>query len=251
MDPAIALRLGLLLVRPAALVAAAPPFGAGYTPVPIKIGLSLILAIVMAPVVPVPEVPTLAMLVLVVGRELLVGLALAMAVRTLVAGAELAGQLAGFQLGLSYAAAVDPQTGARNNVLAALYGNLALFSFLAINAHHALLRALAHSYASVPIGLGGVDGSLAAAVARTLGAIFTVGVQLAAPVVVVLLIVELALGLATRAAPALNIMVVGFPVRLLAGLIVLAATVSVVAALTRGVVPEMFDLAARLARAFR
>jgi flagellar biosynthesis protein FliR len=251
MDPSFAFRLGLLLVRPAALVAAAPPFSGSYTPAWVKIGLSVILALCVAPAVTVPDVASGPMLAVVVGRELLVGTALAMAVRVLVAGVELAGQLAGFQLGFAYAAAVDPQTGARNNVIASLYANLSLLSFLAIDGHHQLLRAMARSYASVPIGLGGVDASLGAMVARTLGAIFVLGTQLAAPVVIVLLIVELGLGLVTRAAPALNMMIIGFPVRLIAGLIVLAATVSIVPAVTHSVVPTLIDLALRMARTFR
>lgn len=251
MDAAFAFRLGLLLVRPGALVATAPPFGGSYTPVPVKIGLSVILALCMAPTVAVPALASGPALAVVAGRELLIGIALGMSVRVLVAGVELAGQLAGFQLGFSYAAAVDPQTGARNNVIAALYANLALLTFLAINGHHQVLRAVARSYSAVPIGFGGLDASLSMLVARSLGAIFVLGVQLAAPVVIVLLIVEAGLGLVTRAAPALNMLILGFPVRLLAGLVVLAATVSVVPAIAQAAAPALLDLAMRLARAFR
>jgi flagellar biosynthetic protein FliR len=251
MDPSFALRLGLLLVRPAALVATAPPFGGSYTPAWVKIGLSVILALCVAPTVAVPDITSGAMLAVAVGRELMIGTALAMAVRVLVSGVELAGQLAGFQVGFSYAAAVDPQTGAQNNVIASLYSNLALLSFLAIDGHHQLLRAVARSYTSVPIGLGGVDASLGAMVARSLGAIFVLGAQLAAPVVIVLLIVELGLGLVTRAAPALNMLIIGFPVRLIAGLVVLAATVSIVPALTHAAAPALAELAMRIARTFR
>ena len=83
----------------------------------------------------------------VVAREMAIGLALALAIRALVAGAELAGHLAGFQMGFSYAAIVDPQSGVRNNVLVALYGNIWRCSrFSAINGHHAFLRALRDSY---------------------------------------------------------------------------------------------------------
>lgn len=251
MDPSFALRLGVLLVRPAALVAMAPPFGGAYTPTWVKVGLSVILALCLAPTVTVPGITNVVMLIVVVGRELLIGTALAMAVQVLLAGVELAGQLAGFQLGFSYAAAVDPQTGARNNIIASLYTNLALLSFLAIGGHHQLLRAMAHSYASLPVGLGGVDATLGALVARALGAIFLLGVQLAAPIVIVLLIVELGLGLLTRAAPALNMLIIGFPVRLLAGLIVLASTVSIVPAVTHRAAPALIDLAMRIARSFR
>ena len=75
--------------------------------------------------------------------------------------------------------------------------------FLVVDGHHALLRALAASYAALPIGAGGwaATGELAPLVARMLGMVFVLGVRIAAPVVVVLLVVELALGLLSRVAP--------------------------------------------------
>jgi flagellar biosynthesis protein FliR len=249
MDLAFVLRLGVLLVRPSALVAMAPPFGGAYTPVLVKIGFSVILALVLAPAIALPPVAGSVALVVIIAREVLIGVALAMTVRLLLAGVELAGQLAGFQLGLMYAGTVDPQTGARDNAIASLYANLALFTFLAIDAHHVLLRGLARSYAWLPVGMGGVDASLAPLVAKMLGAVFVIGAQLAAPIVVVLLVVELALGLLTRAAPALNMMVIGFPIRLIAGLLVLAATISVVPGITQTVIPPLVDLMTRVARA--
>ncbi len=80
----------------------------------------------------------------------MIGLALGLSVRLVLGGAEMAGQLAGFQLGFSYASLVDPQSGARNSVMSALYGTLTLFILLAIDAHHELLRALAASYEAMP-----------------------------------------------------------------------------------------------------
>jgi flagellar biosynthesis protein FliR len=251
MDLAFVMRLGVLLVRPGALIAAAPPFGGMYTPVTVKIGLTVILAVVMAPIVPLSDGFGGAGLVVVIGREMLIGLALALAVRLLLAGAELAGQLAGFQLGFAYAATVDPQTGARNNVVASIYANLALISFVGINAHHALLRTLTRSYGVLPVGIGHVDGDMAAIVMRMLGAVFVIGAQLAAPVVIVLLIVELAMGLLTRSVPSLNIMVIGFPVRLLAGLLALGAAIAAVPALVKSTAPHLAELALALAQAFK
>lgn len=251
MDLSFVMRLGLLLVRPGALIAAAPPFGGLYTPATVKVGLSVVLAVVLAPMVQVPAELGSAALALVVARELVIGVALAMAIRVLLAGAELAGQLAGFQLGFAYAATVDPQTGARNNIVASIYANLALVVFVGLNAHHVLLRGLAASYAAIPVGLGGVDGQMAAVVAQMLGAVFVIGMQLAAPVVIVLLIVELAIGLLTRSVPSLNVMVIGFPLRLLAGLLALGAAVSAVPAMVHSSAPRLIDLATRLAQLFR
>ena len=87
--------------------------------------------------------------------------------------------------------------------------------------------------------------------AALLGLLFVFGTQVAAPIVIVLLVVEVAIGLISRAAPALNLMVLGFPIRLLAGLIALAAAIGVVpSALSRLVVPAL-EMAGRLAFAFR
>ena len=82
-------------------------------------------------------------LAVVVAREAAIGLALGFALRALIAGAEFAGHLSGQQIGFSYGATIDPQSGVRNNMLATLYGMLATLGFLAINGHHAVLRALA------------------------------------------------------------------------------------------------------------
>jgi hypothetical protein len=92
---------------------------------------------------------------------------------------------------------------------------------LATNTHHRLLSALVDSYAAVPVGLGATRRvARRTASARMLGMVFVIGVRIAAPLVVVLLVVELALGLAGRVAPALNVMMSGAPVRLAIGLFV-------------------------------
>ena len=250
-DLSFVTRLGILLVRPGALVLAAPPFGGLYTPTPVKIGLSVVLGLAMAPAVNLPGEVSGAALTVIAAREMAIGVALAFAVRVLLAGAELGGQLAGFQLGFGYAAVVDPQTGARNNLLASLYSSMTLFTFLATNAHHSLLRALAETYRAMPIGFGHLDGSLGQSVASLLGLIFVFGTRVAAPVVIVLLVVELAVGLISRAAPSLNLMAIGFPLRLLAGLVALAGTIGVVPSVVAHLVVPALELAGRLAFGFR
>jgi flagellar biosynthetic protein FliR len=251
MDLTFVTRFGLLLIRPGLLIATAPPFGGQYTPAPVKIGLSVVLGLAIAPSVAMPGTVGTAALVVLAAREAAIGLALGLAVRILLAGAELAGQLAGFQLGFAYAATVDPQTGARNNLVATLYSSLALLTFLGTNGHHALLRALAESYQALPIGFGRLDPGIARIVASMLGVVFVFGTQVAAPIVIVLLVAEVAVGLIGRVAPALNLMVIGFPIRLLAGLIALAAAIGVVPSLTARLVGPALELAGRLAHAFR
>ena len=92
---------------------------------------------------------------------------------------------------------------------------------------------------------------MAVLVARMLGFIFMLGVQLAAPVVIVAALVELALGLMSRAAPALNLMALSFPVRLIVGLVVLAAAIGAVPGVIEALVPRATALGLRLAEAMR
>jgi flagellar biosynthetic protein FliR len=250
MDLTTVVRFALLLVRPGMIVMAAPALGGTYAPVPIKIGLTVLLAVALAPSVPVPLAASDVSLTLLISREIVIGLSIALAVRALIAAAELAGHLSGFQIGFAYAATVDPISGARNTVVTSLYGMLALLAFLAINGHHEMLRALAMSYAKLPIGAGQVDGSIVTVVRQILALVFTVGARLAAPIVVVLLIVELGIGLISRSAPSLSFMVVGYPLRLLVGLAVLALMIAAVPQVIASLVTRTIGLGLDLAAAF-
>jgi flagellar biosynthetic protein FliR len=250
-DLSTVVRFALLLVRPGIIVMVAPMLGGTYAPPHVKLGLTVLLAITLAPSVPVPASFNDVSLTLLIAREIVIGLSIGIAVRALVAAAELAGHLSGFQIGFAYAATVDPVSGARNTVVTSLYGLLALLAFFAINGHHEILRALMMSYARLPIGAGNVDASILMSVRQILALVFVVGVRLAAPIVIVLLIVELAIGLIARSAPAWSFMVVGYPLRLIVGLAVLALMVGTVPAVITSVAARAITIGVDLAAAFR
>jgi len=244
-------RFALLLARPGMVVISAPSMGGVYAPVPLRIGLTVMLAFVLVSVVNVPASMPLVGLVLAVLRELAIGLAIGLSMRALVAGAEFAGHVTGFQIGFSYGAIVDPASGVRNNLLAALYGNIALLTLFATNGHHAIMRALVGSYLALPIGSGAIDASLAKAVVEMLGIVFIVGIRLAMPIIVVLLVIEFAMGLISRAAPSLNLLIVGMPVRIVVGLIVIAAVIPIAPELIGRFVERALATGIHAARAFR
>jgi flagellar biosynthetic protein FliR len=248
--PALVL-LGLLLVRVSTLVVTTPILGGSFAPPTVKIGLSLILVLVISPVVPVPAAITAGSLPLVAAREFLVGFALALSVRVMLAAAELGGYLVGFQLGFSYAGIVDPQSGVRNNVLASLYSSITALALIGTNAHHMVIRALVQSYEFIPLGPGAVHESIVGTITRMLGMIFYVGAQLAAPVTIVLVVVEVMLGIVSRAAPSLNLLAVGAPVRLILGLLTLVAAVQVVPNTMIPLVRRALEAAVQLAAGLR
>jgi flagellar biosynthetic protein FliR len=245
------LRLGLVLVRVGMVVMAVPMFGGVYVPPTVKIGLTALLSMTLVPVVNVPDVLTVGALTGTIAREVAIGLALSMAVRVTLAGAEFGGHLAGIQMGFSYVSVVDPGSGARNQLTSTAYQNVALIALLVTNGHHAVLRALAASYRSLPIGGGAVSSDLVDASSRMLGLVFLLGVQLAAPVVIALLVTELALGILSRSVPALNMASVGFGLRLIVGLLVLAGAIAAIPSLSSAVLRQAFEASELAARALR
>lgn len=244
-------QLGILLARPGALIAGAPAFGGVFAPMPVRLGLAVVVAILMVPTVPPQAFQSMPGLGVVVIREMAIGLLMALALRAVLAGAELGGHLTGSQLTLSYGSVVDPQGGVRNNLVAALYSNLALMTFLGMNGHHMLLRTLARSYERLPIGIGGVGPTMGATVIQMLGVVFELGVRLAAPIIVVMLLVEVGTALMARVAPTLNLMAVAPPVRLAVGLLAMAAMIPFVPPIIRGATANLGDLLMRALGAFR
>jgi len=249
LSPIIA--LGLLLVRPGALIMASPAFGGVFAPAPVKIGLILFLALGLMPVTAAPAIGSGAGLAIVIARESAIGIALALGTRVLFAAAEFAGHLAGFQMGLSYSAIVDPASGVRNNVLATLYTNVAMVVFLLTNAHHAFLRALRDSYERLPMGGGAIAASLPQSITSMLGLVFSLGTRLAAPIVIVLLVCELAMALVARSAPALNLMVVSAPLRLAIGLILIGVITPAAVGVLAGLSSTVLQAGIHAAEAFR
>jgi flagellar biosynthetic protein FliR len=243
---------GVLLVRVGMLVATTPLLGAAWAPMQVKVGLTAVLSAVLMPFVALPTLATPAALTMVIAHEAVVGLALSFSVRILIAAAELGGYLVGLQLGFSYAGIIDPQSGVRNNVMAVLYGSLTALVLLGTNLHHQVIRLLAATYVSVPVSATlAVQQSIVDTVIRMLGLIFTTGAQLAAPIVLVLLFVELVMGVISRAAPTLNLMVIGAPLRLIVGLAALGMAIQVVPGVMTRASGWGMELGARLALAFR
>jgi flagellar biosynthesis protein FliR len=250
MDLTPVLRFALLLVRPGVVVMLAPGLGGRQIPAMVKIGLTVMAAVALMPTVQLPQTAGSG-LVLIILREAAVGLSLAFVLQVLVSGAEFAGHLSSYQIGFSYGATIDPLSGVRSTMLVTLYGMLATLVFLGVNGHHALLRALAASYEGVPMGAVQVNSSLVTAVRDMLAMLFTVGLRLAAPVLIVLLIVELAIGLISRAAPSLSFMVIGYPIRIVIGLFLVAALIGTVPGVIESMLERALMLGGRTAAAFR
>lgn len=205
-------------VRVLALLATAPVLQGRALPARVKIGLALGVALVLAPVAGAPARAPLVLPegLFVLAGEIAVGVAIGFAMRIVFAAVELAGDLIGLQMGLGFAGFVDPGTSAQSPLVGSFLGLLAALVFLALDGHLMVIAAAAASFETVPVGAGlrGVD---AAAVLHWAAQIFALGVQLALPVLVAMLVANLTLGVLARTAPQLNLLAVGFPLTLVLG----------------------------------
>jgi flagellar biosynthetic protein FliR len=221
----------LVSLRAGCLLYFCPPWDSAFIPAKIRIfsilGLSLALTPVVAPFLP-PFPATSSGGIFLVIRELLIGLGFGLVFRFVFAGIEMAGNLIAIQMGFGMATLLDPQTQAQNTLLAELLVLMATLVFLVMNGHHALLRLLAQSYQEVPLDTSiSLPGSLFAYVPNMGRLMYSLAVQLLAPVLALLFLTQVALGLVARAVPQIQIMIVGFPLTIAVGLIFLSLTLMV------------------------
>jgi flagellar biosynthetic protein FliR len=211
------------LVRILGVLMAAPVFGHRSTPIRVKVGLGVFIALVLVPTLPPPPAVALdswqGLLVLV--QQVLIGISIGFVIRIAFAAADAAGEIVGLQMGLGFATFFDPQSAGQSLVLARFFNMLAVLLFLAVNGHLLLLDVLATSFQSLPVGTTPLAAGGFRSVAAFGSIVFAIGLQLALPLIAIMLITNLALGILTRAAPQLNIFAIGFPITLSIGLIAL------------------------------
>ena len=207
-----------------ALVSSAPVLGNTSVPARVKVGLAFVLTLVLAPILgtmPVVD-PGSAIGLLILAQQVVIGVAIGFTMRIIFTAVEMAGNIAGMQMGLGFATFFDPQNAAQIPVVGQFLGLLATVLFLAMNGHLYMIEILAQSFQALPV----VPPPFSAAGWRALagwgGEIFLAGLLLSMPIMAALLITNLALGIMTRAAPQLNVFSVGFPITLAAGFVVLA-----------------------------
>jgi flagellar biosynthetic protein FliR len=233
--------------RFAAVASTAPLLSHASVPRRVRIGLCVLLAVVVAPTL--PPAPAVSPLsgdgVLVIVQQLLIGGAIGFVLQFAFATVTLAGDVMGLQMGLSFASLVDPQHSEQVPLVGAFLSMVLMLAFVAMNGHLMLIAALAESFTAFPVSGSTLAHPDWASLAAGAAMIFSAGLQLALPIVAALLVVTLALGVLTRTAPQLNLFAVGFPVTLIAGLLMLMLALPVVVASLDPLLDAAFGLIRR------
>jgi flagellar biosynthetic protein FliR len=207
-------------LRIMAMMAVVPVLGNRAIPARVKIALAVLITIASAPLLPeqysAPVDSYLGYVTII--REILIGAAMGLTVRLIFAAIEMGGEIAGLQMGLSFAGYIDPSSGSNNTAVSSYFGIMAVLLFLSINGHLLLISGVVNSFQYIPVGAGDDLLGISKTITQMGAKIFSVALSISLPIIVTLLVVNIGLGIMSRIAPQLNVFAVGFPISLAVGL---------------------------------
>lgn len=226
-----------------------PVFRSNSIPILFKLGLSFAISMALFAILRLEAIPVhnhiLPFAIGVVG-ELMIGISIGLAVRLMFAGIQIAGQLAGYQMGLAIANVMDPSSSQQLPILSQFNQLFAMLLLLATNAHHVFLRALVESYRLVPPFGFHFSHSLMQHLVDLAGKMFVVAIQVGAPIIAALLLTSVAFGLIARTVPQMNVFIVAMPLKIGVGLLFLGFSLpyfsSFLNSLFRGLSKNIFIL---------
>lgn len=232
--PSTAPVLMLLGFRLGGLVLIGPVFASRTLPPMLKASVVVLLTATLFPLAIASAEAGVRITPAIALTEMMIGFAIGLGVAIIVGAAEAMGDLVAVQIGLSGAAALDPLTSHSVPVLGTFASLFAVTLLLSLDAHLVMIDAVAQSLDLLPIGAAlNLENGLAVMIGW--GAqLFILGVRFAAPVIATVLLANVALAVLGRAAPALNVLGVAFPIQIGLGLLVLAGTIPLIGAFFAG-----------------
>ncbi|PYZ98031.1 flagellar biosynthetic protein FliR [Alteribacter lacisalsi] len=214
----------LVLVRMSAFVITLPLFSYQNVPAPYKIGFSFFLAWIVFFTYEWPALAIDGFFFTLIIKEALIGLTVGFTAAILLYAIQVAGGFIDIKMGFMIANVIDPQTGAQSPLTGGYLYTFALLFLLATDAHHLLLDGVFYSYQFVPVDQAFIplgDERVIMSIVTAVSTMFIIAFQMAVPVVGALFLIDVALGMVSRTVPQVNVFVVGLPLKIFAGLVML------------------------------
>ncbi|OGT99805.1 MAG: flagellar biosynthetic protein FliR [Geobacteraceae bacterium GWC2_48_7] len=229
-SPREVLIFALVLSRVAGIFSALPVFGGQGVPMQIKVVAIFMITLVCFPALALisPAMPddvfALGLLLL---REMAIGLLLGFVAQVIFAAVEFSGQIIGMQMGFTISQIIDPTRGTQTQVMSVVQTLLASLLFFSLNIHHMFLSTIVDSFKIIPLGAMRLNAEIINFIVKLTADVLIIGVRLAAPVMVSLLLTSVALGIMARAFPQMNIFMISMPLNIGIGFIILGATLTI------------------------
>lgn len=213
--------------RVATILVTVPVFGYTSIPMPVKAGLAFFVSLVLFPliqagdfVIPLELLP----FVMMVLKEVIVGLIIGLATNFLFVGVQMAGELIGLDMGFGMVNIIDPTSGEHISIMGQFKYVVSLLLFLILNGHHFLLNALRSSFVAIPLGTANFTQLVTTQIIMLSTTIFKIALQLGGPILVVLFLTSFVMGIIARTVPQMNIFIIGFPLKISVGMIMVTVS---------------------------
>ncbi|MFF7708277.1 flagellar biosynthetic protein FliR [Pseudomonas sp. NPDC007930] len=212
----------LPLFRVAALLMTLPLFGATMVSSRIRLYMALAITVVITPALPpMPQIDAISLRAgLLCAEQIIIGALMGLAIHMLFQTFVVAGQVVAIQMGMAFASMIDPANGVNVATVSQFFNMLVTLLFLSMNGHLVVFEVLVESFTTLPVGGGVLTGQFWD-LANRLTWVLAAAILLVLPAITALLVVNIALGVMTRAAPQLNIFSVGMPVTIVLGMVIL------------------------------
>jgi len=217
----------LVFLRVTGVFVVSPIFGRQNMPVYYKIGFSFFITLVVttsaAVVAPasyggVIEYGFFAL------REFIVGAIIGFIPYLMFSAIYLAGQMIDMKIGFSMVNVLDPVSNIQIPITANFYYIVCMLMFISVNAHHMVILTISRSYGVIPLGHLNISGEVIETLMRLFADIFIVGFRIAAPIVFTTLLADVSLGIISKAMPQINVFMVGMPLKILVGIVIMIVT---------------------------
>ena len=235
-------KLILVFARVGAILLFAPILGSNNIPAKLRIGFTLILSFLITPIVSPSEIPNIKgilSLAIFMLSEFTIGILIAYAVKLIFITVQIAGTVVDFQMGFGVVNVIDPQTESQVSITAQYMNVLAILFFLVLDGHHIIIQAIVESFKMINPHRFNFSGLTMQYLLNLFSGAFITAVKFAAPMVATLFFISVALGLIARTVPQMNVFIVGFPLQIGMGLLVLWFSLSFFAMLFK---KQIFNL---------
>lgn len=221
-DSNLLLIFSLVFLRITGIIFTAPLFGSGLIDSRLKVFLSIIISLAIFNTIGnsslnLVETNTL-LLILIMLKELMIGVATGLLGQFLFIGVQFGGQLMGFQMGFGIVNVVDPQTDTQMSIIAQFLNIVMILIFLSIGGHRILIEAIAKCFDIVPLGTFIFPAESFLFIVKIFSDVFFIAFKITAPVFVTLFVTSIVMGIIARLVPQINVLIVGFPLKIAAGL---------------------------------
>ena len=243
----------LIFCRISSFLITAPVFSTRNVPATFKIGLAFFISLIAFALVGLKQPTEIdGLYFLQVLKEVLIGLLIGFAAYMFFTAVQIAGSFIDMQMGFAIANMIDPMTGASSPLMGNFKFMLAMLLFLSFNGHHYLIQAIVESYQWAPLDsvlfARLYDGSISTFLVETFAKVFAIAFQMSAPIVVALFLADIGLGILAKTAPQFNIFVVGLPLKIMLGLVLLLLMVTSFQGIFSGLFARMLESLQNLLR---